>query len=171
MQAFPSAVDCVRLVDSKSDDPRKIRIDAALSLLYGTGCLVSEILELGTAHIEGTETETRVAFKGGRGGAPLARTVALSGKAKLIFDRHLDGIGLDPERLLFVSERGHALNGSTLNAELARRCAALGFVERLTTGDLRRACVRHCLERGMRADQLAVLLGVSDVNTVVALGR
>ncbi|MBR0689863.1 tyrosine-type recombinase/integrase [Bradyrhizobium manausense] len=161
----------MRLVDSRSDDPRKIRFDAALSLLYGTGCLVSEISDLDAAHVERTERETKVVFKGAPRGPTVARTVALSGKAKQILDRHLDGMSVDPGRLLFVSERGHPLDGGSLNAELARRCAALGFIERLTTSDLRRACVRHCLERGMRPDDLCRVLGLRDVNRVAALGR
>lgn len=96
--------------------------------------------------------------------------MTLTGKVKFILDRHLDSVGHDPERFLFASKRGHALDGASLNAELARRCSVLGFAEWLTTSDLRRACVRHCVERGMRPEHLAVLLGVSDVNTVVALG-
>lgn len=68
MHVFPNAADCIRLVDFKSDEPREVQFDAALSLLYGAGCLASEMSELRCADIERLESDTKVAFKGGRGG-------------------------------------------------------------------------------------------------------
>jgi integrase len=172
MTVFPTAADCLRLVAFDSQDPEGIQFDAALSLLYGTGCLPSEVSLLKVQDIQRPDGRTVVSFSSGGSRAPEGRKVDLSGRVKSIIDRHLDRmIAGGTEHPIFVSSRSGRFNGAILNDELARRCAVLGFPDVLTTTSLRRACVRHCLERGMPPDQLCGLLGLRDANSVVALGR
>src|ERR1700722_13139724 len=103
MTAFPTAADCMRLVALGSNDPGGIQFDAALSLLYGTGCLPSELGLLKIVDIVRAERQAEVCFAGAPAGVPVARCVILSGRVKSVVERHLDTNVGPPERLVFQS--------------------------------------------------------------------
>jgi site-specific recombinase XerD len=162
----------MKLVDSGALEPVGIQFDAVLSLIYGVGCLVMEVSLLKFGDVQRSEIDTKVALSGGRDGRVSARTVGLSGKVKTVVDRHLDqAIDNGSDSPVFTSKSGGVFRGQLIKTELVRRSRVLGFAEALDAGELRRACVRHCLRRNMRPQQLAELLGLRDVQSVMVLGQ
>jgi integrase/recombinase XerC len=149
-------------------DPEKLRDQALLELLYGSGLRVSELAALDLEAVNLRACEVRVLGKGSK-----ERIVPLSGKALEALERYLPRRSelahpktgfLDPAALL-LTRRGARLGVRRIQA-LVQRYGALGAGRPdLHPHALRHSCATHLLEGGADLRVIQELLGHSSLST------
>lgn len=154
LDAPPAAVD---------DDPphRRIRDDAVLELLYGSGLRVAEVCGLRTGDVDLAGGTVRVLGKRGRW-----RQVPLTPRAAEALDAWLAGgraalAGREaPDDLVFVNLRGRPLSPRDCRRIVDRRA-----VEPTHPHALRHTFATHLLDGGADLRAVQELLGHSDLST------
>jgi integrase/recombinase XerC len=143
----------------------RIRDDAVLELLYGTGVRVSELCGLELGDVDHERRLLRVVGKGGRGrsvpyGVPAARAL----RAWLADGRPVL-VGAASGNAVLLGVRGGRLDPRTVRRVLAGRLAAAGIPAGVTPHGLRHSAATHMLEGGADLRSVQELLGHASMAT------
>jgi len=151
-------------LNPNDDSPERLRDDAVLELLYGSGLRVSEVCDLNTDSVDLVDKTARVWGKGEK-----ERIVPLSAPAVDAVHAHLDsqesveidaGSGADKIRPLFVNQRGKRLGPRDVRRILDRRSPTPTHPHAL-----RHTFATHLLDGGADLRTVQELLGHSDLST------
>lgn len=151
-------------VDPDDDSPRRLRDDAVIELLYGSGLRVSEVCDLNTDSPDLEAGTIRVWGKGEK-----ERIVPLSKPAVQALHRHLAGgetivddagTGAGGASPLFRNQRGRRLGPRDVRRVLDRRAASPTHPHAL-----RHTFATHLLDGGADLRTVQELLGHSDLST------
>lgn len=139
--------------------PRRLRDDAVVELLYGSGLRVSELCGLGTDDLDRAQRLVKVMGKGAK-----ERLVPVSEPAINAVDAYLRGgraAMLDqPCEALFVNLRGRPLTPRDVRRILDRRGVAP-----VNPHALRHTCATHLLDGGADLRAVQELLGHADLGS------
>jgi len=153
----------------KGNDPASIRNRAIVELFYGCGLRTSELCQLKVQEID--FREQTVTILKGKGGKP--RVVPIGQYAALYLQRYLDkarkfmlkGKREDPG-FLFLSQRGHPFNKTTINKCVMRSVARkLGTKKYLSCYTMRHSVATHLLANHVDITYIARLLGHASLRT------
>ncbi len=151
-------------LDPHDDSPRRLRDDAVLELLYGSGLRVSEVCDLNSDSADLEAGTIRVWGKGEK-----ERIVPLSDPAVQALRRHLAeretieddaGTGSGDPCPLFRNQRGRRLGPRDVRRVLDRRAASPTHPHAL-----RHTFATHLLDGGADLRTVQELLGHSDLST------
>jgi integrase/recombinase XerC len=153
--------------EDKRAKPLKMRDQALLETLYGTGVRVSELAGMNVDHCDFTASEVRVLGKGGKERiVPLGKTAVVAIRAYLperggLLEKAKQG---DPDAL-WLSQGGRRLSVRQVQ-NVVRRHGTLGAGR----GDLhphamRHTCATHLLDAGADLRSIQELLGHSSLST------
>jgi integrase/recombinase XerD len=155
-----------RLLDwGDSGDPVGLRDRAALEMLYGCGCRVSELCGLDVTDLDAAEATVRLRGKGSKerqvpvGEPALAAVDAWlrSGRPRLAARR--------PSPALLLNQRGGRLSRVSVWALVKRAGAAVGLPATVSPHTLRHSYATHLLEGGADLRVVQELLGHADIST------
>lgn len=153
------------------DEPADRRDRAALEVMYGTGCRISELVGLSLADVDLHDGLTRVMGKGSK-----ERIVPLGRCAAGALERWLapEGRGLlEPRRwarrgdaeAVFLNQRGGRLTRQGVWTVVRRRGADVGLDGLLTPHVLRHSCATHMLDSGADIRTVQEMLGHASIST------
>jgi site-specific recombinase XerD len=159
---IPDPEQCVQLVSIEGGFEEQI-FNAALGMLYGTGMLPRELLELRPRDIWSGE-RMRIEIGGSR-----ARRVPVPSGAANRLTRLLEAIG-SPSDDVFIFRKSPVWIGvPAIAVALKRRSALLGFPQPLVPSDLKIAFVRHMIDRGAAIEYVVAIMGLKSVLTLETL--
>jgi integrase/recombinase XerC len=150
-------------VDPEDQSPRRIRDDAILELLYGSGLRVSEVCDLDRQSVDLRAGTVRVWGKGEK-----ERIVPLSAPAITALEVHsshasseiVDGTGSAKGLPMFVNQRGRRIGPRDIRRILDRRSPVPTHPHAL-----RHTFATHLLDGGADLRTVQELLGHSDLST------
>ncbi len=153
------------LSEPATAEPRDLRDQAILELLYATGIRVSELVNLDHDSVHPVRRQVRCIGKGNR-----ERIVPLGAIAAQALERYLE---LARPRLarraremaLFLNHRGGRLTRQGIWKIVRRRAVATGITKKLTPHVLRHSFATHLLENGADLRSVQELLGHADIAT------
>ena len=167
-----TADDAKRLMDDPgSNEPRSLRDQALLEVLYSAGVRVAELVGL---NVEDVDLDTGTATVLGKGRKE--RVVLLGMKAVeavRVYLRKEGGAGKTP---LFRNRRGGRLTARSVERIVAKECQALENFPTITPHTLRHSFATHLLDGGADLRAIQELLGHASLSTTqrythVALDR
>ncbi len=148
--------------DEKSE-PLAIRNKVVLTLLYATGCRVSELCD---ANISDIHLDTRLLKITGKGSkermVPLVTQAAEALAEYLRIRMSLTEIS---ERSLIVNDRGHRPSRIDIFRWLKRWSLLAGFKRNVSPHKLRHACATQLLKEGVDLRSIQTLLGHASIAT------
>jgi len=172
MPLFLSAESAAEVVEAprmaQAAAPFRLRDEALLEVLYGSGLRVSELAGLDIGDLSLSEGSVRVTGKGRK-----ERIVPLGGKAAASVERYLavrsalrdPKTGTLDDAALFVGRRGRRV-GVRWIQKLAHRYGALGTGRAdLHPHALRHSCATHMLEAGADLRAIQEMLGHASLST------
>jgi integrase/recombinase XerD len=134
-----------------------------LTLLYATGCRVSELCE---ANLADVQLDTRIMKITGKGSKE--RLVPLVTSAVTALNEYLEkrlNLADATERSLIVNDRGHRPSRIDLFRWLKRWSLAAGFKKNVSPHKLRHACATQLLKEGVDLRSIQTLLGHASIAT------
>ena len=175
-----TADDAKRLMDNPgSHEPRSMRDQALLEVLYSAGARVAELVGL---NVEDVDLDTGTATALGKGRKE--RVVLLGTKAVAALRAYLDSLPLAPlvgrgkgeGTPLFRNQRGGRLTARSVERIVAKECQALESFPTITPHTLRHSFATHLLDGGADLRAIQELLGHASLSTTqrythVALDR
>ena len=168
-----TADDAKRLMDNPgSDEPRSLRDQALLEVLYSAGVRVAELVGLNVEDVDlGTGTAT-VLGKGRKERIVLLGTKAVEA-VRAYLRKEGGGEGKSP---LFRNRRGGRLTARSVERIVAKECQALENFPTATPHTLRHSFATHLLDGGADLRVIQELLGHASLSTTqrythVALDR
>ncbi|TLY22790.1 MAG: tyrosine recombinase XerC [Nitrospirae bacterium] len=168
-----TADDAKRLMDNPgSDEPRSLRDQALLEVLYSAGVRVAELVGLNVEDVDlGTGTAT-VLGKGRKERIVLLGTKAVEA-VRAYVRKEGGGEGKSP---LFRNRRGGRLTARSVERIVAKECQALENFPTATPHTLRHSFATHLLDGGADLRAIQELLGHASLSTTqrythVALDR
>jgi site-specific recombinase XerD len=165
-----SEKEVMRLLETlRGNDPVSIRNRAIVELFYGCGLRTTELCQLKVEDVDFQEqTVTILKGKGGK-----SRVVPIGQYAALYLQRYLEhgrkymlkGKRTDPG-FLFLSQRGHPFNNTTINKSVMRSAARkIGMKKYLSCYSLRHSVATHLLANHVDITYIARLLGHASLRT------
>lgn len=160
-----SVAQVERLLAWGDESPTGLRDRAALELLYGCGCRVSELCGLDVADLDRAEATARLRGKGSK-----ERQVPVGEPALLAVDHYLAAgrprlAGRRPSPALLLNRRGGRLTRVSVWALVKTAGAAAGLPPTLSPHTLRHSYATHLLEGGADLRVVQELLGHADIST------
>ncbi len=148
-----------------TDNERQtLRNQLTLSLLFGSGCRVSELTDLDVADYNSIERWLKVTGKGGK-----QRLVPLTEVLVQAVNQYLELVrpGLAKEKIesLLVNDRGHRPSRIDVWRWLMAWSAKAGFDEPVSPHQLRHGCATALLDAGADLRSIQLLLGHSSIQT------
>lgn len=145
--------------------PAGLRDRAALELLYGCGCRVSELCGLDVTDLDPAEAMVRLRGKGSK-----ERQVPVGEPALAAVDAWLRNgrgrmSGKRPSPALLLNQRGGRLSRVSVWSLLKKAGAAAGLPESVSPHTLRHSYATHLLEGGADLRVVQELLGHADIST------
>lgn len=146
--------------DTSTSDPLRLRDNAVVELLYGSGLRVAELCGLTEADLDLAQRQIRVWGKGSK-----QRRVPLSAAAVIAVDAWLQHgrtqlAGDNGQSSLFVNQRGNSLTPRDVRRLLDRRS-----LSPVNPHALRHTFATHLLDGGADLRSVQELLGHADVGT------
>ncbi|MGH9390949.1 MAG: tyrosine-type recombinase/integrase, partial [Vicinamibacteria bacterium] len=159
--------EAAKLLEAASGkSPKTLRDRAILETLYATGIRVSELMALTPYDVSPEERRLTVTLGKGRKGRslPLTRAAARAIEAYLAFGR-AELLGENPPSVLFVSNTGIRLQGSTVNAILQSYAREVKLEKHVTCHGLRHTMATHLLQGRADIRHIQALLGHRSLQT------
>lgn len=160
----PKEVD--RLLEAPDIDARLgLRDKAIMETLYATGLRVSELAGLRIDNIHTEEGYLRCTGKGRK-----ERVVPISSEALEWIDRYMRELRPalardDGNRILFLSNRGRALDRRTIWAMIRKYALKAGIGKAIGPHTLRHSFASHLLSNGAPLRVIQEMLGHADIST------
>ena len=156
----------MRLVNSFSDDSAGLRDAAIIELLYGSGCRISELLDL---NLKSLQSESDQQFLKVVGKGNKERFIPLGSYAKKALDAYLtrarpNFVKGKNVSALFVNQRGGKLSRQSVWSMLKRQGKLIKLSE-VSPHSLRHSFATHLLDGGADIRAVQELLGHSNVAT------
>lgn len=156
----------MRLVNSFSDDSAGLRDAAIIELLYGSGCRISELLDL---NLKSLQSESDQQFLKVVGKGNKERFIPLGSYARKALDAYLtrarpNFVKGKNVNALFVNQRGGKLSRQSVWSMLKRQGKLIKLSE-VTPHSLRHSFATHLLDGGADIRAVQELLGHSNVAT------
>ena len=156
----------MRLVNSFSDDSPGLRDAAIIELLYGSGCRISELLDL---NLKSLQSESDQQFLKVVGKGNKERFIPLGSYAKKALDAYLtrarpNFVKGKNVSALFVNQRGGKLSRQSVWSMLKRQGKLIKLSE-VSPHSLRHSFATHLLDGGADIRAVQELLGHSNVAT------
>ena len=156
----------MRLVNSFSDDSPGLRDAAIVELLYGSGCRISELLDL---NLKSLQSESNQQFLKVVGKGNKERFIPLGSYAKKALDAYLtrarpNFVKGKNVSALFVNQRGGKLSRQSVWSMLKRQGKLIKLSE-VSPHSLRHSFATHLLDGGADIRAVQELLGHSNVAT------
>ena len=156
----------MRLVNSFSDDSPGLRDAAIIELLYGSGCRISELLDL---NLKSLQSESNQHFLKVVGKGNKERFIPLGSYAKKALDAYLtrarpNFVKGKNVSALFVNQRGGKLSRQSVWSMLKRQGKLIKLSE-VSPHSLRHSFATHLLDGGADIRAVQELLGHSNVAT------
>lgn len=136
-----------------------IRDRALVEFLYSTGCRVSEVQNLNISDIDFNTNECVVLGKGNK-----ERIVYISPSAELYLKKYLDTRDYDENDALFIGKGTDRLHKNGIEA-LLKKLGKQAGVKNVHPHRFRRTLATNLLDRGMNIQDVAMILGHSDLKT------
>jgi len=149
----------------EEDEARTIRNQTVLTLLYGTGCRVSELCAIDLVDVYLDQGVLELKGKGGKN-----RRVPLTQNMLEMLRRYLEesrprlASEQEPNALL-INDRKHRPSRVDIFRWLKKWSQGAGLSEIITPHQLRHACATHLLENGADLRSIQTLLGHSNIAT------
>ena len=156
----------MRLVNSFPDDSAGLRDVAIVELLYGSGCRISELLDL---NLKSLQSESNQQFLKVIGKGNKERFIPLGSYAKKALDAYLtrarpNFVKGKNVSALFVNQRGGKLSRQSVWSMLKRQGKLIKLSE-VSPHSLRHSFATHLLDGGADIRAVQELLGHSNVAT------
>ena len=145
--------------------PAGLRDRAALELLYGCGCRVSELCGLDVADLDRAEATVRLRGKGSKERQVPVGEPALEAVAAYLRGGRPRLAGKRPSPALLLNQRGSRLSRVSIWTLLKKAGAAAGLPATLSPHTLRHSYATHLLEGGADLRVVQELLGHADIST------
>jgi site-specific recombinase XerD len=156
-----SVKEVAQLLSQSCDDFRSARSVSLFTLLYDTGCRISEVLGIKEESIEWDKRRIRVLGKGSK-----SRYVFFTNHCRNVLQTYLS---LKRERFdcpfLFCSIQGKQLPMSTVGSMFATYRRRLGWQKQFTPHVLRHTYATHLLDNGADIRLVQELLGHASIST------
>ncbi len=151
------------------DTPLGLRDTALLEFMYGSGCRVSEALDLTLARLDVDAGHATVEGKGGK-----HRLVPISAYAAVALRAYLErgrpallrpGAKAAVRAAVFLNVRGGILSRQGWFGQLREHALAAGITRSISPHKLRHSFATHLLEGGADLRVVQALLGHADIST------
>ena len=171
LPGFLSQSQAVQAVESNQGDPAdKIRDDAVMELLYGSGLRSSELLGLTPRDLDLSNLQVKVKGKGGKERiVPLTRASAavlkelLAGPARRRVLRPAGG--REDEGFVFLGKNGKQMTRRQLQRIVKARIRLSDYGGKASPHALRHSFATHLLDRGADLKAVKELLGHASLST------
>ena len=154
--------EVVQLLSLSYEDFPTTRNMLLFSMLYDTGCRISEVLSITEGDVSNKERQIRVVGKGKK-----VRYVFFTERTQKLLDYYLSlkhSLFGKTERL-FCSDSGKQLPQSTVGSIFARYRQSLGWQKSFTPHVLRHSYATHLLDNGADIRLVQELLGHASIST------
>lgn len=156
--ALPTVLSAAEILDIlRQIENTKHR--AIVSLLYGGGLRIGELLSLRVANIDFDRMEITIHM--GKGNK--WRTVALGEKLAQLIENYM--LEYTPKDLLFYGQQGRAYTATSVRSIIKRAVQKSGIKKRVTPHTFRHSYATHLLEQGVDLRYVQLLLGHSRPET------
>ncbi|MDZ4677440.1 MAG: tyrosine-type recombinase/integrase [Oligoflexia bacterium] len=153
----------MRSATTEKDEYRQLRNKAVLTLLYATGCRVSELCALDMVDVQLDLRVMRISGKGAKQRVVPLVTVAIEALNEYLNIR-LNMV--DPsEKSLIANDRGHRPSRIDIFRWLKRWSLEAGFKKNVSPHKLRHACATQLLREGVDLRSIQTLLGHASIAT------
>ncbi|MDO8991039.1 MAG: tyrosine-type recombinase/integrase, partial [Sideroxyarcus sp.] len=153
LPGFLSQSQAVQAVESNQGDPSdKVRDDAVMELLYGSGLRSSELLGLTPRDLDLSSLQVKVKGKGGK-----ERIVPLTRASAAIIKQLL--AGREDEGFVFLGRNGKQLTRRQLQRIVKVRIRLSDYGGKASPHALRHSFATHLLDRGADLKAVKELLG------------
>lgn len=146
------------------NERQTLRNQLTLSLLFGSGCRVSELIELDTADYNSIERWLKVTGKGGK-----QRLIPLTEFLVQAINQYLElvrpSLSKEKSDSLLVNDRGRRPSRIDIWRWLMAWSAKAGFEEAVSPHQLRHGCATALLDAGADLRSIQLLLGHSSIQT------
>lgn len=140
------------------------RNQLTLSLLFGSGCRVSELIELDTLDYNAIERWVKVTGKGGK-----QRLIPLTEVLVQAINQYIElvrpSLLKEKSDTLLVNDRGHRPSRVDIWRWLTAWSVKAGFEEAVSPHQLRHGCATALLDAGADLRSIQMLLGHSSIQT------
>ncbi len=149
----------------KTDDPyRSARNQMTLLMLFGSGCRVSELIDLDLKDFN--ETESYVVFTGkGNKERIVPLTEHLRAELKVYLEQIRPKIIKDNTQSIFINDRGNRPSRVDIWRWLSAWSKRAGFKQAVSPHQFRHGCATALLESGADLRSIQMLLGHSSLQT------
>ena len=159
LPGFLSQSQAVQAVESNQGDPAdKIRDDAVMELLYGSGLRSSELLGLTPRDLDLPNLQVKVKGKGGK-----ERIVPLTRASAAVIKQLLSG--REGEGSVFLGKNGKQLTRRQLQRIVKARIRLSDYGGKASPHALRHSFATHLLDRGADLKAVKELLGHASLST------
>lgn len=148
---------------AEKSEYRAIRNKALLTLMYATGCRVTEICDADLSHLQIDLRILKITGKGSK-----QRIVPLVTEAIDALNAYLHirlNIADPTEKALIVNDRGNRPSRIDIFRWLKRWSQLAGFTKNVSPHKLRHACATHLLKEGVDLRSIQTLLGHASIAT------
>ena len=146
------------------NENQTLRNQLTLSLLFGSGCRVSELIELNTADYNSIERWLKVTGKGGK-----QRLIPITEILVQALNQYLEMVRptliKDKNDTLLVNDRGHRPSRIDIWRWLMAWSEKAGFETPVSPHQLRHGCATALLDAGANLRSIQLLLGHSSIQT------
>lgn len=148
------------------DQAKKIRNLTTLLFLYGSGCRVTELINLNINDFSPTEKWVKVLGKGQK-----ERLIPMTEALYTLLEKYIAearpklAAGVTPNNSLFLNDRGHRPSRIDIWRWLAAWSTKAGFAEPVHPHRFRHGCATALLEGGADLRSIQMLLGHSSIQT------
>jgi integrase/recombinase XerD len=149
--------------EGEKNEYRVSRNRCVLTLLYATGCRVSELCEVDLADVHLDTRTMKISGKGSK-----ERVVPLVTSAVEAMNEYLKNrlfMAEPKERALIVNDRGHRPSRIDIFRWLKRWSQGAGFKKNVSPHKLRHACATQLLREGVDLRSIQTLLGHASIAT------
>jgi integrase/recombinase XerD len=149
-----------------ADPAKKLRNHTTLLFLYGSGCRVSELINLNLNDFSPTEKWVKVLGKGQK-----ERLIPMTEALYTMIEKYISEArpallsGGAPNNSLFLNDRGHRPSRIDIWRWLASWSVKAGFAEPVHPHRFRHGCATALLEGGADLRSIQILLGHSSIQT------
>lgn len=159
LPGFLSQPQVIQAVESNQGDPAdKIRDDAIMELLYGSGLRSSELLGLKSRDLDLSSLQVKVKGKGGK-----ERIVPLTRASAAVIKQLL--AGREDEGSVFLGKNGKQLTRRQLQRIVKARIRLSDYGGKASPHALRHSFATHLLDRGADLKAVKELLGHASLST------
>ncbi len=159
LPGFLSQPQVIQAVESNQGDPAdKIRDDAIMELLYGSGLRSSELLGLKSRDLDLSSLQVKVKGKGGK-----ERIVPLTRASAAVLKQLLEG--REDEGFVFLGKNGKQLTRRQLQRIVKARIRLSDYGGKASPHALRHSFATHLLDRGADLKAVKELLGHASLST------